>query len=125
MSTNRNKRQQIAIYYLAMGYKPSEVANKLNVRRETISRWQRDDEFERELKLARMDFLKELLFKEIRFLDLPQQQFDAFLQNPDVQPYHKAKLALHFMKQYSGKTTLERKLVYKMHEVVFGGEFHI
>ena len=125
MSTNRNKRQQIAIYYLAMGYKPSEVANKLNVRRETISRWQRDDEFERELKLARMDFLKELLFKEIRFLDLPQQQFDAFLQNPDVQPYHKAKLALHFMKQYSEKTTLERKLVYKMHEVVFGGEFHI
>tara|TARA_B100001093_G_C26034874_1_gene679596 strand:- start:160 stop:537 length:378 start_codon:yes stop_codon:yes gene_type:complete len=125
MSTNRNKRQQIAIYYLAMGYKPSEVANKLNVRRETISRWQRDDEFERELKLARMDFLKELLFKEIRFLDLAQQQFDAFLQNPDVQPYHKAKLALHFMKQYSGKTTLERKLVYKMHEVVFGGEFHI
>ena len=125
MSTNRNKRQQIAIYYLAMGYKPSEVANKLNVRRETISRWQRDDEFERELKLARMDFLKELLFKEIRFLDLAQQQFDAFLQNPDVQPYHKAKLALHFMKQYSGKTTLERKLVYKMHDVVFGGEFHI
>lgn len=125
MSTNRNKRQQIAIYYLAMGYKPSEVANKLNVRRETISRWQRDDEFGRELKLARMDFLKELLFKEIRFLDLAQQQFDAFLQNPDVQPYHKAKLALQFMKQYSGKTTLERKLVYKMHEVVFGGEFHI
>ena len=125
MSTNRNKRQQIAIYYLAMGYKPSEVANKLNVRRETISRWQRDDEFERELKLARMDFLKELLFKEIRFLDLAQQQFDAFLQNSDVQPYHKAKLALHFMKQYSGKTTLERKLVYKMHDVVFGGEFHI
>ena len=125
MSTNRNKRQQIAIYYLAMGYKPSEVANKLNVRRETISRWQRDDEFGRELKLARMDFLKELLFKEIRFLDLAQQQFDAFLQNPDVQPYHKAKLALRFMKQYSGKTTLERKLVYKMHEVVFGGEFHI
>ena len=125
MSTNRNKRQQIAIYYLAMGYKPSEVANKLNVRRETISRWQRDDEFGRELKLARMDFLKELLFKEIRFLDLAQQQFDAFLQNPDVQPYHKAKLALRSMQQYSGKTTLERKLVYKMHEVVFGGEFHI
>ncbi len=125
MSTNLNKRQQIAIQYLAMGYKPSEVANKLKVRRETISRWQRDDEFERELKFARMDFLKELLFKEIRFLDLAQQQFDAFLQNPDVQPYHKAKLALHFMKQYSGKTTLERKLVYKMHDVVLGGEFHI
>ena len=72
-----------------------------------------------------LPFLKELLFKEIRFLDLAQQQFDAFLQNPNVQPYHKAKLALHFMKQYSGKTTLERKLVYKMHDVVLGGEFHI
>ena len=125
MSTNLNKRQQIAIQYLAMGYKPSEVAKKLKVRRETISRWQQDDEFERELKFARMDFLKELLFKEIRFLDLAQQQFEAFLQNPDTQPYHKAKLALHFMKQYSGKTTLERKLVYKMHDVVLGGEFHI
>ena len=121
----RNKRQQIAIQYLAMGYKPSEVAQKLRVRRETLSRWQRDDEFERELKFARMDFLQELVFKEIRFLDLAQQQFEAFLQNPDAQPYHKAKLALHFMKQYSGKTTLERKLFYKMHEVVFGGEFHI
>ena len=52
MSTKRNKRQQIAIQYLAMGYKPSEVAKKIKVRRETISRWQRDDEFERELKFA-------------------------------------------------------------------------
>ena len=125
MSINRNKRQQIAIQYLAMGYKPSEVAKKIKVRRETISRWQRDDEFERELKFARMDFLQELIFEEIRFLDLAQQQFETFLQNPDVQPYHKAKLALHFMKLYSGKTTLERKLIYKMHAVVFGGEFHI
>ena len=63
MSMKRNKRQQIAIQYLAMGYKPSEVAKKLEVGREALSRWQRDQEFERELKLARMEFLQELLFK--------------------------------------------------------------
>ena len=40
-----NKRQLIAAELLGVGYKPSDVAKKLSIRRETISRWQVNQEF--------------------------------------------------------------------------------
>ena len=45
MSTKLNKRQQIAAEMLGLGSRPSFVAEKLNVSRETISRWQNDQAF--------------------------------------------------------------------------------
>ena len=40
-----NKRQLIAAELLGVGHKPSDVAKKLSIRRETISRWQVNPEF--------------------------------------------------------------------------------
>lgn len=45
MSIKLNKRQQIAAEMLGLGYRPSEVARVLDTSRETISRWQRRDNF--------------------------------------------------------------------------------
>ena len=47
---------------------------------------------------------------QIRFLGFKIQiPSETFLQNPDVQPLFIQKLALHFMKLYFEKATLERK----------------
>ena len=40
MSTKLNNRQLMAAEMLGMGYRPSVVAEKLQVARETVSRWQ-------------------------------------------------------------------------------------
>ena len=40
MSIELNERQLLATQFLAIGLKLSEVAEKLSVARETISRWQ-------------------------------------------------------------------------------------
>ena len=40
-----NKRQLIAAELLGVGHRPSDVAKKLSIRRETISRWQVNPEF--------------------------------------------------------------------------------
>ena len=45
MSIQLNKRQLIAAELLGVGHKPSDVAKKLSIRRETISRWQVNQEF--------------------------------------------------------------------------------
>ena len=44
-STKLNKRQLIAAELLGVGYRPSDVAQKLTLRRETISRWQVNPDF--------------------------------------------------------------------------------
>ena len=45
MSTTINKRQLIAAELLGVGHRPSDVAKKLALRRETISRWQVNPDF--------------------------------------------------------------------------------
>ena len=45
MSIKINKRQLIAAELLGVGHKPSDVAKKLALRRETISRWQVNPDF--------------------------------------------------------------------------------
>ena len=65
MSINANIRQQIAINYLAMGYTSSEVASKINVRRETISRWKKDENFNKKIKDAHIEYLKEIKNKQL------------------------------------------------------------
>ena len=51
-----NKRQLIAAELLGAGHRPSDVAKKLSIRRETISRWQMNQEF---------IFIKEKAYVEI------------------------------------------------------------
>ena len=44
-----NKRQQIAANLIGLGHRPSEVANKLSITKETISRWRAQENFEIEV----------------------------------------------------------------------------
>ena len=46
MSTKLNKRQFLAAEMLGIGHRPSAVAEKLAVTRETVSRWQKSPKFE-------------------------------------------------------------------------------
>ena len=119
MSINANIRQQIAIHYLAMGYTSSEVASKIKVRRETRSRWKKDENFNKKIKDAHIEYLKEIKNKQLVFLELSQQVFESFLANQDAEPYQKSRLALQFMKQFAGGTTLEKKLHNQIQDAAF------
>ena len=45
MSTKLNKNQLIAVHLLASGVKASVIAQQIDIREETLSRWRQIDEF--------------------------------------------------------------------------------
>ena len=60
MSTNLNKRQLMAADMLGMGYRPSIVAKNLDVTRETVSRWQNNQDFAEAQQQAYIAALKDI-----------------------------------------------------------------
>jgi len=50
MSSNLSERQQLAVVLLCSGLSATEVAKELKVRKETISRWKNDRDFNEELR---------------------------------------------------------------------------
>ena len=79
MSIELNERQLLATQFLAIGLKLSEVAEKLSVARETISRWQQLSGFGNELRNAEKNFIKELIKREFYLLDRAQESIGLFL----------------------------------------------
>ena len=49
MSKKLNENQLIAVHLIASGVKASAIANQLNIREETLSRWKKIDEFKEAL----------------------------------------------------------------------------
>ena len=60
MSTKLNNRQLMAAEMLGMGYRPSVVAEKLQVARETVSRWQQKPDFEEMQRQSYMSTLNDI-----------------------------------------------------------------
>ena len=55
-----NNNQLIAIHLIASGVKVSIIANQLNIREETLSRWRQIDEFKEALEAATEAVLENL-----------------------------------------------------------------
>ena len=66
MSTTINKRQLIAAELLGVGHRPSDVAKKLALRRETISRWQVNPDFILAKEKAYLEVLSNIIKESIR-----------------------------------------------------------
>ena len=60
MSKNLNTRQLLAADMLGMGYRPSIVAKNLDVTRETVSRWQNNQDFAEAQQQAYIAALKDI-----------------------------------------------------------------
>ena len=58
MSTNLNENQLLAIPLVAQGVSGKDIANKLNVAKETISRWKKNPEFQAEVNKLLKEYEK-------------------------------------------------------------------
>ena len=55
-----NNNQLIAVHLIASGVKASIIANQLDIREETLSRWRQIDEFKQAVENAVEDILREI-----------------------------------------------------------------
>ena len=123
MSTQLNERQLLAAQYLAIGLRPSEVAEKLSVARETVSRWQQQAQFQDEIYTARSLAIKQMSEREYYLIELAQTNLESFFCDEEISPFQKATIALKYMSQYSGKTTLHARLEDRNADTKYGSNW--
>jgi len=66
MSKKLNETQLIAAHLLGAGHKPKDIAKKLDVREETISRWKSNDAFYDVMRMANFENRIEKLERVIK-----------------------------------------------------------
>ena len=92
MSTNLNERQQLAVALLCSGLSATEVAKKVKVRKETISRWKNDRDFNEELRSWQVAFFDRLIKRQFALISEAQHQIEAALQDSALTSYQKTIL---------------------------------
>lgn len=103
MSTELNKRQKIAANLIGLGGRPSEVAEKLSVSKETISRWQAQEEFEAEADRVTKALLLDLLDERVALIDACHRVIKDILLGDDTSNNAKGNIALKYLNAVGAK----------------------
>ena len=119
MSSNLNERQQLAVVLLCSGLSATEVAKELKVRKETISRWKNDRDFNEELRNWRLAFFDRLIKRQFALFSEAQHQIEAAFQDSALTPYQKANIALRFISMFSGNMNVNKQLAFKKSDLYF------
>ena len=119
MSSNLNARQQIAVALLCSGLSATEVAKELKVRKETISRWKNDHDFNEELRSWRLAFFDRLIKRQFALFSEAQHQIEAAFQDNALTSYQKANIALRFVSMFSGNMNVNKQLASKKSDLYF------
>ena len=119
MSSNLNERQQIAVALLCSGLSATEVAKELKVRKETISRWKNDRDFNEALRSWRLAFFDRLIKRQFAIFSEAQQQIEAAFQDSALTSYQKASIALRFISLFSGNMNVNKQLAAKKSDLYF------
>jgi hypothetical protein len=109
MSKKLNENQLIAVHLIASGVKASVIANQLNIREETLSRWKQIDEFKEALDDAIEDVLKEIDETHKNLLISSQNVINEALINEELDLFKKANLALRYLSLIKGKDDITQK----------------
>ena len=96
MSTKLNKRQQIAVQMLAVGYRPIDVADHLDVSKETVSRWSANASFDEELERLNIEFLEGLMTERYRLFEMCHEAIKGLLSSDETSQTVKSSVALVF-----------------------------
>ena len=113
MSSNLNERQQLAVVLLCSGLSATEVAKKVKVRKETISRWKNDRDFNEELRSWRLAFFDRLIKRQFALFSEAQHQIETAFQDSALTSYQKANIALRFISMFSGNMNVNKQLASK------------
>ncbi len=119
MSSNLNERQQLAVVLLCSGLSATEVAKELRVRKETISRWKNDRDFNEELRSWRLAFFDRLIKRQFALFSEAQHQIEAAFQDSALTSYQKASIALRFVSMFSGNMNVNKQLASKKSDLYF------
>ena len=119
MSSNLNERQQLAVVLLCSGLSATEVAKELKVRKETISRWKNDHDFNEELRSWRLAFFDRLIKRQFALFSEAQHQIEAAFQDSALTSYQKANIALRFISMFSGNMNVTKQLASKKSDLYF------
>ena len=101
--TKLNKRQQIAANLIGLGSRPSEVAVKLSLSKETISRWQAQENFEKETDRVTKTLLLEMLNERLALIDICHKVIKDILWNDDTAANIKGNIALKYLNAVGSK----------------------
>ena len=96
MSKKLNETQLIAAHLLGAGHKPKDIAKKLDVREETISRWKNNNEFYDVMRTANFEIYANVLYRQKSLIALAQDTLEEALKSTDIDTYKKCLLALKF-----------------------------
>ena len=119
MSSNLNERQQLAVVLLFSGLSATEVAKELKVRKETVSRWKNDHDFNEELRSWRLAFFDRLIKRQFALFSEAQDQIEAAFQDSALTSYQKASIALRFISMFSGNMNVNKQLASKKSDLYF------
>ena len=119
MSSNLNERQQLAVVLLCSGLSATEVAKELKVRKETISRWKNDHDFNEEFRSWRLAFFDRLIKRQFALFSEAQHQIEAAFQDSALTSYQKASIALRFISMFSGNMNVNKQLASKKSDLYF------
>ena len=118
-STILNERQQLAVALLCSGLSATEVAKELKVRKETISRWKNNRDFNEELRSGRLAFFDRLIQRQFTLFSEAQHQIEAAFQDSALTSYQKANIALRFISMFSGNMNVNKQLASKKSDLYF------
>lgn len=110
MSIKLNKRQQIAANLMGLGSRPIEVAEKLSVSKETISRWQSQEAFETEVDRVTEVLLTEMLNERVALIDASHKVIKEILLSDDISTSIRGNIAMKYLNAVGGKMNAYRVL---------------
>jgi hypothetical protein len=114
MSTELNKRQKIAANLIGLGGRPSEVAKELSVSKETISRWQAQEDFAEEVDSVTQALLSEMLDERFMLIDACHKVVKDILFSDNTSASIKGNIALKYLNTVGSKVNVYSVLTRRM-----------
>ena len=82
---------------LAVGYRSVDVADHLDVSKETVSRWSANVSFDEELERLNIEFLEGLMTERYRLFEMCHEAIKGLLSSDETSQAVKANVALKYL----------------------------
>ena len=109
MSTKLNKRQLIAAELLGVGHRPSDVAKKLALRRETISRWQVNPDFILAKEKAYLEVLSNIINESTLLTNKAHQALLEAFEDQEISKVAKAGIGIRYLSLVGSQSNAYQK----------------
>ena len=104
-----NKRQLIAAELLGVGVRPSDVAQKLTLRRETISRWQVNPDFILAKEKAYLEVLSNIINESTLLTNKAHQALLEAFEDQEITKVAKAGIGIRYLSLVGSQSSAYEK----------------